>query len=160
MVIDDWAQTPAYDMMVKGWSQNRAFLTELNQFTLKRFAQNLEERRHFDWKMRQKEFEKSKDMRSTITKPKPKGYFSDSSDEEILLRKQEKEQVMAQTPIEDLAHDEVITELSKHTIEEPEIDYLIRLLKREETKNFDEISSIYMNAKHTFHTLMCRLGQM
>ena len=91
MVIDDWAQTPAYDMMVKGWSQNRAFLTELNQFTLKRFAQNLEERRHFDWKMRQKDFEKSRDMRSTINKPKPKGYFSDSSDEEILLRKQENE---------------------------------------------------------------------
>ena len=67
---------------------------------------------------------------------------------------------MAQTPIEDLSYDEVITELSKHTIEEPEIDYLIRLLKREETKNFDEISSIYMNAKHTFHILMCRLGQM
>ena len=41
---------------------------------------------------------------------------------------------MAQTPIEDLSYDEVITELSKHTIEEPEIDYLIRLLKREETK--------------------------
>ena len=54
----------------------------------------------------------------------------------------------------------MITEISKHTIEEAEIDYLIRLLKREETKDLDEISLIYMNAKHTFHILMCRLGQM
>ena len=34
MVIEDWVQTPAYDMIVKGWSQNKAFLAELNQFTL------------------------------------------------------------------------------------------------------------------------------
>ena len=37
---------------------------------------------------------------------------------------------------------------------------MIRLLKREDTKDLDEISLIYMNAKHTFHLLMCRLGQM
>ena len=60
--------------------------------------------------------------------------------------------------IQDYSNEEIITELSKHTIEEPEIDYLIRLLKREETKDVDEISRIFMNAKHTFHILMCRLG--
>ena len=87
MVIEDWAQTPAYDMMVRGWSQNRAFLTELNQFTLKRLAQNLEERRHFEWKMKQKEFEKGRAIRNNANKPKPTGYFSDSSDEEILKKK-------------------------------------------------------------------------
>ena len=40
------------------------------------------------------------------------------------------------------------------------MDYLIPLLKKEELRNIDEISRIYMNAKHTFHLLMCRLGQM
>ena len=55
MVIEDWARTPAYGMLMKGWSQNKAFLTELNSFTLRRLTANLEERRHFERMQAQKE---------------------------------------------------------------------------------------------------------
>ena len=50
--------------------------------------------------------------------------------------------------------------MAKYTIDEAELDYLIPLLKKDDLRNIDEISKIYMNAKHTFHLLMCRLGQM
>ena len=38
MVIDDWANTPAYGMMMKGYNQRTAFLAGLNKFTLRRIT--------------------------------------------------------------------------------------------------------------------------
>ena len=72
--------------------------------------------------------------------------------------KKEAEEEKKETPIEDMTQEEIISEVAKYTITEAELDYLIPLLKKEDLRNVDEISRIYMNAKHTFHLLMCRLG--
>ena len=87
---------------------------------------------------------------------KPKGFETDTSEEEDEIMSA----TMKEVPIEDMTQEEIIDEVAKYTIEEAEIDYLISLLKKDDVKGTDDISRIYMSAKHTFHLLMCRLGQM
>lgn len=44
---------------------------------------------------------------------------------------------------------------------ETEVEYLIGNLRKNKTKrSIDDLSKIFVNAKHTFHVLMCQLGQM
>ena len=44
---------------------------------------------------------------------------------------------------------------------ETEVEYLIGTLRKNKTKRtIDDLSLIYLNAKHTFHVIMCELGQM
>jgi len=54
-----------------------------------------------------------------------------------------------------------IDEVLKHCLTETEVEYLIGNLRKNKTKrSIDDLSKIYLNAKHTFHILMCQLGQM
>ena len=130
-------------------------MARLNQFTLRRLTQNLEERRHYERRMLQK----AKKERLKQKKRPPRGFDSDSDDYDDIKELEARERKISELPpIEEMTHEEIIDEVATYTITEPEIDYIVSLMKKEDIKNVDEISHVYMRAKHTFHLLMCRLG--
>ena len=105
---------------------------------------------------------KAKKEKLTSKKRPPKGFDSDDSDdyEDIKQLEDREYKIRKLPPVEEMNQEQIIDEVAQYTIEEMEIDYIVRLIKKEDIKSVDEISHTYMRAKHTFHLLMCRLGQM
>ena len=57
--------------------------------------------------------------------------------------------------------EEKIDGVLKEILPEAQIEYLLSQLKKDRTKyTLDDLSRIFIDAKHTFHVLMCKLGQM
>ena len=49
----------------------------------------------------------------------------------------------------------------KNALSQTEVEYLIGNLRKNKSKrSIDDLSKIFLSAKHTFHLLMCQLGQM
>ena len=47
------------------------------------------------------------------------------------------------------------------TLPEVQIEYLISQLSKNKSRHtLEELSQMYLDVKHTFHVLMCRMGQM
>ena len=60
-----------------------------------------------------------------------------------------------------MSNDEKLDELLVNVISESQVEYLLSQLKNDKTKHtLDDLSKTYIDAKHTFHVLMCKLGQM
>ena len=60
-----------------------------------------------------------------------------------------------------MTREQRIDEVISHCLTETEVEYLIGHLRKNKTKRgIDDLSKIYIDAKHTFHVLMCQLGQM
>ena len=58
-----------------------------------------------------------------------------------------------------LEPEERVDEVMKKTLTEVEVEYHIGHLRKNKTKRtVDDLSKIYMDAKTTFHVLMCQLG--
>jgi len=60
-----------------------------------------------------------------------------------------------------MSREERITEVVSHVLTETEVEYQVGTMRRNKTKrSIDDLSKMYVNAKHTFHVLMMQLGQM
>ena len=60
-----------------------------------------------------------------------------------------------------MTREERVAEVLAKMLTETEVEYLISTLRKNKTKrSIDDLSRIYIDAKHTFHVLMCKLGQM
>ena len=60
-----------------------------------------------------------------------------------------------------LTREERVAQVLAAVLTETEVEYLIGTLRKNKTKRtIDDLSLIYLNAKHTFHVIMCELGQM
>lgn len=58
-----------------------------------------------------------------------------------------------------MPREERIAEILTYLLTETEVEYLIGNLRKNKThRTIDDLSKIYVNAKHTFHVLMCQLG--
>lgn len=63
--------------------------------------------------------------------------------------------------LREMSREERIAEVLSHTLKETEVEYLIGNLRKNKTRrSIDDLSKIFIDAKHTFHVLMCQLGQM
>lgn len=60
-----------------------------------------------------------------------------------------------------MSNEEKIDGVLAYVLPESQIEYLLSQLKKDRTKiTTDDLSKIYIDLKHTFHVLMCKLGQM
>lgn len=60
-----------------------------------------------------------------------------------------------------MGREERIYEVLDHVLTETEVEWQIGNLRKNKTRRtIDDLSKIYLDAKHTFHVLMCQLGQM
>lgn len=60
-----------------------------------------------------------------------------------------------------MSREERIVEVLTSVLTETEVEWQIGNLRKNKTrKTIDDLSKIYLDAKHTFHVLMCQLGQM
>lgn len=60
-----------------------------------------------------------------------------------------------------MKREERIADVLAQCLTETEVEYQIGNLRKNKTKrSIDDLSKIYIKAKHTFHVLMCQLGQM
>ena len=49
----------------------------------------------------------------------------------------------------------------RRALTETEVEYLVGTLRKNKAqRSIDDLSKMYVDAKHTFHVLMCQLGQM
>ena len=63
--------------------------------------------------------------------------------------------------LREMGREERISEVIANNLTETEVEYLIGNLRKNKTKRtIDDLSKIYLKAKHTFHILMSQLGQM
>lgn len=61
--------------------------------------------------------------------------------------------------LKQMSKEERIAEVLTHVLTETEVEYLIGNIRKNKTKrSIDDLSKIYIDAKHTFHVLMCKLG--
>lgn len=60
-----------------------------------------------------------------------------------------------------MTREERVSEVLAKVLTETEVAYLIATLRKNKTmRSVDDLSRMYIDAKHTFHVLMCKLGQM
>ena len=79
------------------------------------------------------------------------GLFHDNS-QERLAKLQE---------LKAMSREERIVEVVSHVLTETEVEWQIGNLRKNKTKRtIDDLSKLFIDAKHTFHVLMCQLGQM
>ena len=84
---------------------------------------------------------------------------SDSSDDDG--KEYEETKLNQMIELRKMSREERITEVIQKILTETEVEYLIGNLRKNKTKrSIDDLSKIYIDAKHTFHVLMCQLGQM
>jgi len=58
-----------------------------------------------------------------------------------------------------MSREQRIVEIISHILTETEVEWQIGNLRKNKTrKSIDDLSKIYIDAKHTFHVLMCQLG--
>lgn len=58
-----------------------------------------------------------------------------------------------------MSREQRIVEIIGHMLSETEVEWQIGNLRKNKTRNtIDDLSKIYIDAKHTFHVLMCQLG--
>ena len=60
-----------------------------------------------------------------------------------------------------MSREDRVVEVVGKILTETEVEYQIGNLRKNKTKrSIDDLSKVYLDAKHTFHVLMCQLGQM
>ena len=60
-----------------------------------------------------------------------------------------------------MTNEDKVEEILKHVLTETQVEFFLSQLKKDKTKHtLDDLSQIYIDVKHTFHYLMCKLGQM
>ena len=58
-----------------------------------------------------------------------------------------------------MTREERVSEVLAKVLTETEVAYLIATLRKNKTmRSVDDLSRMYIDAKHTFHVLMCKLG--
>jgi len=149
MVIHDWAQTPIYHILMNNMDPLKAITKYCNKTTLNRLAGDLRERKEFEERaeMRARRQYLSNKMRNPFLERD-----SDSSGPEDKTQ----EKINEIRALRAMAREERIAQVIKHMLTETEVEYLIGTLRKNKTKrSIDDLSSIFVSAKHTFHVLMC-----
>ena len=78
-----------------------------------------------------------------------------------MLRDNDAERVERMKELREMSREDRIIEVIGKVLSETEVEWQIGNLRKNKTKRtIDDLSKLYIDAKHTFHVLMCQLGQM
>ena len=154
MVIHDWQKTPVYHILMRSMPLDKAIIRYCNKTSLNRLAADLRERKEFEERAEiraKREYQRNRVRNPFLIEDSDSSGPEDTTqariDEMIALRK--------------MTREERIAEVVKTTLSETEVEYLVGTLRRNKTKRtIDDLSKMYVDAKHTFHVLMMQLGQM
>jgi len=153
MVIHDWAKTPIYHILVHGMDVRKALFKYCNKFTMYRIAGDLQERREFEDRT------ELRARRQYLANRQRNPFLARDSDSSGMEKNDSKEQLAKLIELREMKREDRVAEVIKNCYTETEVEYLIGNLRKNKTKRtIDDLSRIYLNAKHTFHILMCQLG--
>ena len=83
------------------------------------------------------------------------------SESEGLFHDNSQERLAKLQELKAMSREERIVEVVSHVLTETEVEWQIGNLRKNKTKRtIDDLSKLFIDAKHTFHVLMCQLGQM
>ena len=118
-----------------------------------RIAGDLQERREFEDRM------ELRARRQYLASRQRNPFLARDSDSSGMEKDDSKEQLAKLIELREMKREDRVGEVIKNCYTETEVEYLIGNLRKNKTKRtIDDLSRIYLNAKHTFHVLMCQLG--
>ena len=83
------------------------------------------------------------------------------TESEGLFHDNSQERLAKLTELKAMSREARIVEVVGHVLTETEVEWQIGNLRKNKTKRtIDDLSKLFIDAKHTFHVLMCQLGQM
>ena len=83
------------------------------------------------------------------------------TESEGLFHDNSQERLAKLTELKAMSREARIVEVVSHVLTETEVEWQIGTLRKNKTKrSIDDLSKLFIDAKHTFHVLMCQLGQM
>ena len=152
MVISDWSKTPVYHIHMRKMKVDKAIIKFCNKISLNRLAADLRERNEFEERAElraRREWERNR-------QPNPYGDSDDSEPEDTT-----NERLKKMIALKKMTREDRITEVVRLALNQTEVEYLVGTLRKNKTKrSIDDLSKMYVDAKHTFHVLMMQLGQM
>ena len=81
------------------------------------------------------------------------------SESEGLFHDNSQERLAKLQELKAMSREERIVEVVSHVLTETEVEWQIGNLRKNKTKRtIDDLSKLFIDAKHTFHVLMCQLG--
>ena len=155
MVIHDWAKTPIYHILTREMDVLKALMRYCNKTTLNRLAGDLRELREFE------ERTELRARRQHVQNRQKNPFLARDSDSDSNDDAKSVDKIAKLKELREMGREERISEVIANNLTETEVEYLIGNLRKNKTKRtIDDLSKIYLQAKHTFHILMCQLGQM
>ena len=157
MVIHDWSKTPIYHILTRGTDVAKAIFKFCNKTTLNKLAGDLRERREFE------ERTELRQRRQYAIERQRNPFLARDSDDSSdgMLRDNDAERVERMKELREMSREDRIIEVIGKVLSETEVEWQIGNLRKNKTKRtIDDLSKLYIDAKHTFHVLMCQLGQM
>mmetsp|Transcript_20323 Transcript_20323/g.27478 ORF Transcript_20323/g.27478 Transcript_20323/m.27478 type:complete len:162 (-) Transcript_20323:759-1244(-) len=152
MIIHDWSKTPIYNILMRNIGTAKAIIRYCNKTSLNRLAADLRERKEFEERAEiraKREYQRNRVRNPFLVQD------SDSSGPEDTTQERIKEMLA----LRKMTREERIVEVVKSMLTETEVEYLVGTLRRNKTKrSIDDLSKMYVDAKHTFHVLMMQLG--